>query len=171
MDLFIPATIEASLTAIGFGHRADDHTQQDGRRTVYRLDGSAIIGRYDALEAAALAEAFYWQDANGSHSMFLVGCINARLAAHAHPFEPQSIYILDEHYEHVMANGGVEEWKISRLDESHRDRPVLFAHMDDGTDLLIDGNHRIARRYRDGHRDALAYILPRGFWLPYQVAP
>jgi hypothetical protein len=47
-------TIEERLRAAGYGHRPDDHTANDGRRTIYHIATGEIVGRFEALDALHL---------------------------------------------------------------------------------------------------------------------
>lgn len=47
-------TIEQRLAALGYGHRRDERTENDGKRTVFRSLTGEVVGRFDALEALSL---------------------------------------------------------------------------------------------------------------------
>lgn len=161
-------TIEQRLHAAGYDHRRDEGSTNDGRHTVFDINTGNAIGRLTASDALHMEEAFFWTSANGARWVYLVRKIQQTIDAHPESFgAPILVGISADQYAHVMANQGVEEWRINRLTPQHRDRPVLFAEQGDGTHLLIDGNHRVVRRWRDGYRDALAYLLPLEFWHPH----
>jgi hypothetical protein len=54
-------TIEQRLAEAGYGHRRDDRTENDGKRTVYRLSTGEVVGRYEALESI-IALKLVWND-------------------------------------------------------------------------------------------------------------
>lgn len=121
----------------------------------------------DAAAQRHIEEVFRWTDASATRWLFLAGRLNAAIDADPDIMgEPITVEIQPHQYRHVIDCNGVEAWKLSRLDLAHRDKPVLFADMGDGTHVLIDGNHRVARRWQDGLRDVAAYLVPRSFWHP-----
>lgn len=121
----------------------------------------------DAAAQRHLEEVFRWTDAKtGDRWLFLVGRIQAVIDAGHTVDGPITVEILEHQYQHVIERNGVEAERVARLDPSRRDKPVLFADMGDGTHVLIDGNHRVARRWQDGLRDVEAYLVPHSFWHP-----
>lgn len=53
-------------------------------------------------------------------------------------------------YEHVLKNNGVEEPRIAQIGGRDLDRPGIMVMWPDGHSSLIDGNHRMCKRYRLG---------------------
>ena len=50
------------------------------------------------------------------------------------------------------------------IDRERRDEPGILVRGREGQELVIDGNHRAARRYMDGERDMEFYIISDGYW-------
>jgi hypothetical protein len=64
---------------------------------------------------------------------------------------------------------GIETHRLARAMAAEEWLPLLFAHMPDGTDLLIDGSHTYVARTMLGHRWALAHLVPQEVWCYYTV--
>lgn len=121
----------------------------------------------DAAAQRHLEEIFQWDDLDTATCwLFLSGRLNQRIATDP-LFIPELVTVdITENQRNHVANNGTEEWKIDRLDKAHRDAPILIAVMPNGMATIIDGNHRILRRWRDGLRDAQGYLLPFDMWHP-----
>lgn len=76
------------------------------------------------------------------------------------------VEIRQQLYDHIMSNQGVEEKKIERL--AHRPdiycQPVLLIEWDDGSHVLVDGNHRFVILWRMGIRKIPAFVIPKATW-------
>lgn len=75
-------------------------------------------------------------------------------------------------YEHLLANGGIEEPHIERIkNDPFRFMPVIWGEMGDKDQyqVLIDGSHRVVRNYRDGYGTARGWLVPRKVWSRYLV--
>lgn len=69
------------------------------------------------------------------------------------------IKITEEFYRHTLTNGGVEEQHVRSLNSEDLDRIAVGVLMPGDTLMLIDGNHRLARRYRDGMTDMRVVVV------------
>lgn len=118
------------------------------------------------LTEAQITETFTWTDtSDGSRWHFAVTAINRHIDKNPGIVERVCLGIDYPTYAAAM-NNGVEQWKLDRMDAASATRPVLVAAYDDTTHLLIDGNHRVAARWRAGLHEIDAYMLPRSFWHP-----
>jgi hypothetical protein len=84
-------------------------------------------------------------------------------------FELISFDLTLDQYEFMMAHRGVEEPRVARLREPYLSAPGVLCHLPTGRQLLIDGTHRFVRRYRDGLRLMLAFLVPESEWCRYLV--
>ena len=50
-------SISDQLAAMGYGHRRDDTTENDGKRVVFNVESGKIVGRFDAFEAIRFLKA------------------------------------------------------------------------------------------------------------------
>lgn len=50
-------TIHAKLVRLGYGHRRDHTTENDGRHIIYRISDGKIMGRFDVFEAIKFIKA------------------------------------------------------------------------------------------------------------------
>jgi len=69
----------------------------------------------------------------------------------------------------ILQHRGIEDYRLDRLRKSQQWQPLLFAHMPDGTDLLIDGSHTYVARALCGHKWALGYIVPQEIWSYFTI--
>jgi hypothetical protein len=69
--------------------------------------------------------------------------------------------------QHIEQNHGVEEPNISQLPDKVLDIPVVLVHFEDGQDLLVDGNHRVVKRWRKGLRNVDALLFQPKDWEPF----
>ena len=69
----------------------------------------------------------------------------------------------------ILQYRGIEDYRLKRIWEARRWQPLLFAHMADGSDLLIDGSHTYVARALRGHKWALGYIVPQEIWSYYTI--
>jgi hypothetical protein len=68
---------------------------------------------------------------------------------------------------HILSNHGVEEANLAQLPDKVLDIPVVLAQFTDGTSLLIDGNHRVVKRWRKGLKKVHAMIFSEEQWKPF----
>lgn len=115
---------------------------------------------------ATIDEAFtFHRDDTGETFVFLTGKINREISTLG--LTPHPTQIDAGRAAHVQKFNGVDQHRIARLDPAHRDLPILVADMEDGTQVIIDGNHRYVRRWLDGFDCIEAYWLPKTIWSRY----
>lgn len=68
----------------------------------------------------------------------------------------------------IEANHGVEQDHLEKVAGS-LDTIILLVEFTDGSNLVVDGNHRIVKRWREGLRDVKAAIFKPGQWEPFLV--
>lgn len=121
---------------------------------------------WNRLFETQITESFTWTDnSDGSQWHFAVTAINRYIDENPGKLERVCLVIDHPTYAAAMGNG-VEQWKLDRMDAASATRPILVAAYDETTHLLIDGNHRVATRWRAGIHEVGAYMLPRSFWYP-----
>jgi hypothetical protein len=77
---------------------------------------------------------------------------------------------LDEHTaKHIEANHGIEEKHLATIDDKMLESPVIMVHFEDGSDLIVDGSHRVVKRWRNGLRTVDAVLFMPGQWEPFLV--
>ncbi len=68
-------------------------------------------------------------------------------------------------YDLCIQHRGIEEPKVSALTNGQANEPgygVFFA--DDDSFSIVDGHHRLVRRYRDGAREMAFYVTTQSLW-------
>lgn len=72
----------------------------------------------------------------------------------------------------LRSNHGVEEDHLQRIDHKLED-PILVAYFgpleENIVNLIIDGSHRVVRRWDKGLRDVPAILLSQEQWEPYLI--
>ena len=63
---------------------------------------------------------------------------------------------------------GVEQDHIDKVVETI-DHPILLVRFTDGSNLIVDGNHRIVKRWRMGLKTVVAAIFNPGQWEQFLV--
>ena len=58
--------------------------------------------------------------------------------------------IPESFYRHVLDNNGVEAARLAEITDRDLDRPGILVMWPDNQSTLIDGNHRLCRRYNLG---------------------
>lgn len=71
--------------------------------------------------------------------------------------------------DHILQHHGVEERSLATLPEKVLEIPVVLAQFADGTSLLVDGNHRVVRRWRKGLKKVHAMVFSEDQWTPFLV--
>jgi len=69
---------------------------------------------------------------------------------------------------YLLSNAGIEQDHLARI-TSRLHEPILLADFEDGTSLIIDGNHRYVLRFAMGLRYIKAYRLTPTMWEPYLI--
>lgn len=69
-----------------------------------------------------------------------------------------------DEYDLTMQHRGIEEPKVKRLTEAQRDEPGYAVILPNGSYTIVDGHHRLVRRYRDGRRSMEFYFCMRNVW-------
>lgn len=121
-----------------------------------------------AYEISDKDEAFTHIDKDtGEMRHFAIGVMNKFAFAYAGSCQDiicQTLGISEQNIEILEAYGGIEEHRIKRFDEQHRDKPILGIYWGDGTFTVVDGNHRVLRRWRDGFKIVKAFCFKFPFW-------
>lgn len=72
--------------------------------------------------------------------------------------------ITEAEYNLCMVHRGIEEEKVARLRGAQLREPGLGALFDNGSFSIIDGHHRLVRRYRGGIRTMDFYCCASSLW-------
>ena len=68
----------------------------------------------------------------------------------------------------IRANHGVEEHHLEAVD-ANLDSPCIMVEFEDGKSLVVDGNHRIVRRWDKGLRDVSMIVFKPGQWEQFLI--
>lgn len=94
-----------------------------------------------------------------SSGRYNVTQIKRAIAQEPELFGPVKLPIIKEWAEHLERNHGVEEEWVRGMSRIWRDEPIVVVMMPDEKMLVIDGNHRYVRRYRDGLTEVTAWVV------------
>jgi hypothetical protein len=73
--------------------------------------------------------------------------------------------IIAPHVQFVIDNRGVDEFHINeRLTDDMLEKPGLMCAWPDGTQLVVDGNHRYVARFRRGKPHMAFWVFPEAVW-------
>lgn len=99
----------------------------------------------------------------------LVDCLEAILKNA--PLAPiVKVPLSQDYYLHILKHGGIEEPKVRRLREPYLSVPgILLNRTDKGFQITADGNHRVVRRWRDGHSHIRMFLVEPDVWKNYLV--
>lgn len=73
------------------------------------------------------------------------------------------------HIANLIRRGNYEEARVAQLVEPWLTKPIIGATHPDGTTILIDGQHRMIRLFRDGAPTYRAVVLPWALALQFVV--
>lgn len=73
--------------------------------------------------------------------------------------------LLEDQMQSVIENQGIEEYHVNtRLTDEILEKPGLMCEWPDGSQLVVDGNHRYVARYRRGKSFMAFWIFPESIW-------
>lgn len=70
---------------------------------------------------------------------------------------------------HIERNHGIEAHHLQSIPNENLNTPVLLVRFEDGTSLLVDGNHRVVKRWRAGLTEVSAICFDPGQWEDFLV--
>src|SRR5262245_60700637 len=74
-------------------------------------------------------------------------------------------------YEHVLANNGVEQERLPKINGRDLERPGIMVDWGNGFQTMIDGNHRMVRRCDLGMPGFRFLLVPVGYCAPHMCRP
>jgi hypothetical protein len=80
--------------------------------------------------------------------------------------------INQEHYDSIIRSGAVERNRLNWLAEnpSKLCEPIILCHYpEDDTQILVDGNHRLALLFNMGLRELPAYYVHKDVWQDFLI--
>lgn len=93
--------------------------------------------------------------------------------------EPEEFYLVETPLErgfvhHVVQQKGIDPIKLARLlepgGEPFTEKPLLGVQFPDGTNLLIDGHHRVVYRFMKGKPNFQSFMVKYPYWKKFTVA-
>lgn len=82
-------------------------------------------------------------------------------------FGPVEIPIDDKLMHSVSLYNKPDEQRIVSMDERRRDTPILVVIQENGMGRVVDGNHRLLRKHRDGCSTITCYLFPWEIAAPF----
>lgn len=79
-------------------------------------------------------------------------------------FQLTTLDIPPEIYNMILTQFGVEEAHLARIDDERLAKPGLGVHFEDAGFVLVDGSHRLVKRYRLGMRTMDVWTTVRPVW-------
>lgn len=73
--------------------------------------------------------------------------------------------IIEPHVQFIITNRGIDEYHVNeRLKNADLDQPGLMCSWPDGSQLVVDGNHRYVARFRRGKPFMAFWVFPERVW-------
>lgn len=113
-------------------------------------------------------EVFSWEDPDTKVLKHFNATMMGRYAVE-HRFPVVEFEMTQEVVNFIKKFRGTEQWKLDRLKEPYLSLPVIMLDCDDGTQLCVDGHHRILRRWAAGVKLVDAYVFPNGEWSQFVI--
>jgi len=109
---------------------------------------------------------YHGPDASGGYDMlhFNVTLLARLRDAMPDQFRRITMDFGDAEYELCMQHRGIEEPKITALEPKQLREPGYGVLFDDGLFSIVDGHHRLVRRYRGGVRVMDFWVTHRDVW-------
>lgn len=83
---------------------------------------------------------------------------------------PEWVTVSQEHAQLILDTHGVEQEHLDRLTDACLRRPIIFAKWFDGSDVLIDGNHRfVYASLKAGKDEILAWMVQPNIWRHFTI--
>jgi len=131
---------------------------------LYKEDGLPHIDPFDQVFT-------YNRTDTGEQLNFNVSLMDRLRKEHPNWFWKQELPLDDTIYDLVMRGRGVEEYKVERLTPEQVDEPGIGVLLNDDVDevapnqfVLVDGNHRLVKRFRAGLRGMDVWITLKPVW-------
>lgn len=125
-----------------------------------------MVISYNSLSAEE--EFFTWRQGDTGEVMhFAVTRFNTYLTALPFPVRP--IALTKELVLHLAARNGVEPEHLERLPPSRLDDPCLLIESTNDTHMVVDGSHRIIKRFMLGEQVAPAWLVPGRIWRRFLI--
>lgn len=114
------------------------------------------------LDCHPMDEIFSHEDATGVTRHFNSTALIRWLVSRENPPVAHRLDLDADLVAHIERNHGVEQGHLKNVTDL--ETPILLVVFEDSTNLVVDGNHRIVKRWREGHKTVLACILHPGEW-------
>ena len=118
-------------------------------------------------ECGPLDQIFSHEDLDGVVRHFNASAMLRGVVREVVPATFYRITLEEELIDHLVSNHGIEEHHLDRALDL--EEPVLMVEFSDGKSLVIDGNHRLVKRWRLGKKVASAAVVAPGNWEKFLV--
>jgi len=120
---------------------------------------------YDCLPTDEL---FSHEDLHGATRHFNASAMTRAVLANTVTPVFETLALYDDLVAHIEKFHGVEEPHLANLGSSINN-PIIVVEFPDGDNLVVDGNHRVVKRWRLGLKTVPAAIFKPGQWEPFLV--
>jgi hypothetical protein len=108
---------------------------------------------------------FSYERADTKEVLYFNTCLLERIRVqHPEWFRRITLDVTPEIYDLVLHGRGIEEDHLARLSAERLEQPGLGIFFDEGSFVLVDGNHRLTQLYRLGKRTMDVWCTPRPVW-------
>jgi hypothetical protein len=107
---------------------------------------------------------FHFTPDGGQEIMFCVPRLLEMLEQHAEHWELVDVPIDAEAATIIFNRGGLSAERLRDMSMERADEPGLGVILEDGSFLVVDGNHRFFRRYTDGWNSMQFHVARAPHW-------
>lgn len=107
-------------------------------------------------------QVFHHKDEQGVYRHFHINTLMRLVRVHRCPL--LTCEVTEEQGKFITANHGIEERRIATMPLSNLSEPGLLCKFPDGTDLIVEGNHRFVWLARHGMETMEFYEIPEEVW-------
>jgi len=152
-------TLDSDITAFKHKHTFDNHVE-----SIVADVGDGVI-----IETLDTSEIFKFHADEVGDVTFDVRGIKRAIIANELYFAMHEVELVEDWVEHIRTMGGVEPDRLPSLTAADLKRPgIIVTWPHNGFSTLIDGNHRLVRRWDKGLRTfRVAIINMTKEFLPY----
>lgn len=110
-------------------------------------------------------EFFPWRDNEFGDILFNIDDLKSRIATDMIKYTPLQASLNEDFFNHVVKSSSVDVEAARNYEYKDLNLPAISIIWPDGTTTLVDGSHRIVKRYLDELPDFRMYQVPWPQWV------
>lgn len=126
---------------------------------------------YDHDTTSGVREVFRHVDLDGLVRHFSIPTLTRMIRTKPEDWSLSSLPLTKVDVDHVLKNNGVEKERIKAYPLSKLDIPGIACIFPEGSILIVDGSHRLVKRFRRGLKTMEFYMAPENVWKAALIDP